>query len=444
METQPLTWRQLFGYGVGDFGINLYFISAMTYLLYFYTDVFGLTAAAAAGVFLVARVVDAVTDPLMGLLAERTQSRVGRMRPYLLYGAIPLAVITVLTFTAVDGSQSFKLWWAYTTYILFGILYTIVTIPYAALTASLTTDSRERTKLSTVRMACAFSGGFAVSVGTIPLVGMFETEAQGFFWLMVAFSVIATLLIWATFAGTEEAVQPPQSQRLRLRESLQAVFSNPPLGIVMVLFCGGMLSFTVRQAAAVYFFKYNVERPDMISTFFTATLLVMLVGLIGVPKLAARLNKAGAIVAGSAVSAVGCLGLYFTPWDATSWIVFWGCVTSLGATPVAVLGWAMIPDTVEYAQWRHGVRADGAIFSFSSFFQKLAKAAGGAGVAGALAIAGFVANVEQSEASLAAIHNMMTLVPLGIIAVTALAAAFYPLNRERHGQIVRELEAQQA
>lgn len=131
---------QRVGYGVGDLGINLYFISAMTYLLYFYTDVFGLSAAAAGGVFLVARVVDAVTDPIMGLIAERTRSRWGRFRPWILFGAVPMGVIAVLTFSAPDLGASGRVIWAYVTYVCFGIVYTVVAIPYAALTASLTAE----------------------------------------------------------------------------------------------------------------------------------------------------------------------------------------------------------------------------------------------------------------------------------------------------------------
>ena len=132
--------RTAAGYAVGDFGINLYFISVLTYLLYFYTDVMGISAAAAGGVFAVARFVDAVTDPLMGFIAERTRTRWGRMRPYLLFGAIPLALISILTFTVPDTDMAGKVTWAYTTYILFGLIYTVVTIPYATLTASLTQD----------------------------------------------------------------------------------------------------------------------------------------------------------------------------------------------------------------------------------------------------------------------------------------------------------------
>ena len=438
---QRLGMRELIGYGIGDLGINLYFISAMTYLLYFYTDVYGLSAAAAGGVFLVARIIDAVTDPLMGMLAERTRSRVGRMRPYLLYGAVPLGVISVLTFTAVEGSESFRLWWAYTTYILFGLLYTLVTIPYAALTASLTADSQERTRLTTVRMACAFSGGYVVSVGMLPLVQRFDNEAEGFFWVMVAFAVLATLLLWLTYGGTRERIQPPPRQQLALGDSLRAVFANPPLAVVMVLFCCGMLSFTVRQAATIYYFKYNLARPDLIDDFFAVTLGSMILGLVSVPWLAERLGKARAIIAGSLLTLVGLTGLYFTSYSAISWVFVFGVVTALGATPIAVLGWAMIPDTVEYAQWRHGVRADGAIFSFASFFQKLAKALGGAGVAFVLGLAGYVANAEQAEAALSTIHALMTLVPMAIVVVMAVAAAFYRLDRARHARIVDALAA---
>ena len=142
---------------------------------------------------------------------------------------------------------------------------------------------------------------------------------------------------------------------------------------------------------------------------------------------------------GALVTIVGCIGLYLTPYDAVTWVFVWSCVIALGGTPIAVLGWAMIPDTVEYAQWKLGLRADGAIFGFASFFQKLAKAVGGAGVAGALALAGYVANVEQSEASLRAIHNMMTLAPALIMLVMIAAARAYRLDAATHQRIVQEL-----
>ena len=438
-SSERLTPAQRVGYGVGDFGINLFFISTLTYLLYFYTDVFGLSAAAAAGVMAVARVVDAVTDPLMGAIAERTRSRWGRLRPYILFGALPLGVSGVLTFASPDFSDSGKLWWAYLTYIAFSMAFTVVAVPYAALTASLTADYHERTVLSTIRMACAFGGGLAISVGMPILVGRFDSEAEGYFWSMLIFAALATPLLAWTFAQTEERIQPPPAQRLAIRDSLRAVFLNPPLLVVMVMFSCGMLSFTVRQATAIYYFKYNLERPDLIETWFLATLSIMFVGLVFTPRLADRYGKPGGILIGAVVTIAAALGLYFTPYDEIELIFLWGCLMALGGTPIAVLGWAMIPDTVDYAQARFGVRADGSVFAMSSFFQKLAKALGGAGVAAVLALAGYMANVEQTPAALGAIRGLMTLAPAAIMVVMIVAALGYPLSRQAHGELVSKL-----
>lgn len=436
--------RTAVGYAVGDFGINLYFISSMTYLLYFYTDVLGISAVAAAGVFAVARFVDAVTDPIMGAIAERTRTKWGRMRPYISFGAIPLALISVLTFTVPDLDDEGKLAWAYTTYILFGLIYTIVTIPYATLTASLTADYAERTRLSTYRIGCAFAGGFAVSVGTMPFVDLFEDKATGFQMLMVVFGVMATLLLLVTYRSTDEVVQPPAETRRPLRESLRAVFMNPPLLIVIGIFSCGMLSFTIRQTTTVYFFIYNVGDPSLIAQFFGATLLCMLVGIGSVPWLSERFGKAGAVRLGAYLTIVACLGFYLTPYDAIAQIFVWGCLVALGGTPVAVLGWAMIPDTVEYAEHRHGVRADGTIFSTASFFQKLAKTIGGAGTALVLGVAGYQANQVQTADALAAIHGVMTLAPIGIMIILIVLTKIYTLDKQAHADIVAELKSASA
>ena len=430
-----MNWQKSFGYAIGDLGINLFFISSMTFLLYFYTDVLEISAGAAAGVLLVARLVDAVTDPIMGAIAERTRTRWGRLRPYLLLGSIPLGVIAVLTFTVPDLDESGRVIWAYVTYIAFGILYTVVTIPYSALTASLTDDYEVRTKLSTWRMGCAFAGAAAVTVGVPELVPLFSTQAQGYQAVMTLFAVVATLLLAVTFYSTDEVIQPPAEQQLSWRDSLQAVFSNGPLVIVIELFTLGMLSFTVRQTVAIYYFTYNLERPDLIGLFFGLGLIVMFVGLPFVPLLAARFGKAGAIQVGALFTIVACLGFYLTPSDQVGWIVFWGCMVALGGAPVAVLGWAMIPDTVEYAQYKHGKRADGAIYASSSFFQKLGKAVGGAGVAMALSAVGYVANQEQTPETLSAIKQMLTFVPMALMSVALVLARFYTLDNDQHAKI---------
>jgi len=431
--------KTVVGYAVGDFGINLYFISVMTYLLYFYTDVLGISAVAAGGVFAVARFIDAVSDPIMGMIAERTNSRWGRMRPYILFGSVPLALITVLTFTVPDLSDLGKLVWAYVTYTMFGLIYTLVTIPYATLTASLTSDYEERTQLSTFRIGCAFAGGFVVSVGTMEFVGMFADEADGFQMLMIVFGLVATLLLFATYRTTVEVVQPKQAAKPPIKESLRAVFVNPPLLVVMGIFSCGMLSFTVRQATTAYFFIYNVGDPRLISGFFGVTLGCMLVGIWAVPWLAEKYGKAGAVRLGAYLTIIACMGFYMTPYEAIAQIFFWGCLVALGGTPVAVLGWAMIPDTVEYAEHRHGIRADGTIFSTASFFQKLAKTIGGAGTALVLGFAGYQANQVQTVEALDAIHAVLTLVPIGIMIVLIGLTKIYTLDKQTHTSLVDEL-----
>ncbi len=428
------------GYAVGDFGINLYFISVMTYLLYFYTDVLGISALAASGVFFVARFIDAVTDPLMGMLAERTHTRWGRMRPYILFGTLPLALISIFTFTVPNLAESGKVVWAYTTYILFGLIYTAVTLPYATLTASLTDDYDERTRISTYRIACGFAGGFVVSVGTMPFVGLFEDQAQGFFVLMIVFSVVASFLLYVTYASTAEVVHHKAKDRVTLRDSFRAVADNPPLAVVIGIFCCGMLSFTVRQATTAYYFIYNVGDPSLIAAFFSVTLGCMIVGIWAVPHLAERYGKAGATRLGAYLGIVACLGFYFTSPEQIVMVFVWGSLVALGGTPVAVLGWAMIPDTIEYAELRHGVRADGAIYATASFFQKLAKTLGGAGVALGLGLAGYVANTEQTATATAAIHGMLTLVPVVILCLLVVLTWIHPLDRSRHQQIVTELK----
>lgn len=447
---RQLSLSRTWGYGLGDFGINLFFISALTYLMYFYTDVLGISAAAAGWVVFVARVIDAVTDPLMGMVMDRTRSRWGPMRPYLLFGAIPLSAFAIAMFTVPDFSEQGKVAWAYATYIGFGITFTIVGLPYSSLTARMTDDYDERTTLSTVRMGCAFSGGLLVSAGMPWLVGLADTEAQGYQQTMVLFAVIATLLIWVSFASAKEThsaleldktANTKKESKTREPLNLDPILKNPHLWVVIGIFCCGMLGFTLRSAATPYYFKYYVERPDLIGTYFLVTLGVMVIGLIGVPKLADKLGKTRSLYIGAVVTFTGCLLLYLMPKDSIIGIFASGALVSLGATPVAVLGWAMLPDTVEYAQLRTGIRADGLIYSTASFVQKLGKGVGGAVIGAMLAASGYVANTQQSAETVDAIVGLMTWAPAAVLLPLVIFAALHRLDEATHRDIVAQLQA---
>ena len=367
-----LSNRQQFDYAVGDMGINLYFMSAMTYLLFFYTDVYGLSAEVAAGVFLFARVIDAITDPIMGFLADRTRTRWGKFRPYVLFGAVPLAVIAVATFTVPGFDKLGQIIWAYATYTLFGIIYTVVTIPYAALSAVISNDYQERSRFTAVRMMLALAGGAIVSVGMLPLVDVFGGDEAGFQLTMTVFGVVATFLLWLTFRGTEETMPSLDAgDKVNFRDSVRVVVTNSPLWITIALFCLGMLAFTFRFTTVPYYFKYSMGREDLIWLYMLVTLAVMFPGLLAVPWLSRKYGKAGAVRLGALIAMVGAVGFYFTP-VTDVWLVFvWGAVLAIGGAPIMVLGWAMLADTVEHGEVRTGIRAEGVVFSTASFFQKM-------------------------------------------------------------------------
>ena len=273
----------------------------------------------------------------------------------------------------------------------------------------------------------------------MPFVALFDDRAEGFQYMMIICAFIATGLLWITFKSTDEVVQPPTKDRLSLADSARAIFLNPPLLIVIGIFSCGMLSFTVRQATTAYFFTYNVGDPGLTSGFFALTLGCMIIGVWLVPALAERFGKAGAIRLGAYLTIFACLGFYFTAYNQVAWIYFWGCLVALGGTPVAVLGWAMIPDTVEYAQHKQGVRADGAIYSTASFFQKVAKTVGGASVMFVLGLAGYQANQAQSESALVAIHGVLTLLPIVIMLVLIGLTYLYKLDKASYGSLTAEM-----
>ena len=224
-----------------------------------------------------------------------------------------------------------------------------------------------------------------------------------------------------------------------MADGARALATNRPLIVVVLLFTLGMLAFTLRQTAAPYYFKYYMGREDLLALYFGVTLPVMFLGLIAVPWLSRRFGKAGGIRVGAVVAMIGAGGFYLTPPDEVVMVFVWGSVLAIGGAPVAVLGWAMIPDTVEYAEWRTGVRVDGLILSTASFFQKMAKAIGGAGVAGALALFGFVAHAAQSEETLRAILWSMSLAPLVVQALLIAVSFAYRLDERAHGRIVDAL-----
>lgn len=440
----PLSVSVRAGYGIGDFAVNLFFQSALLFLLFFYTDVAGIAAATAASIFLVARVVDAVTDPIMGVIADRTRTRWGRFRPWLIIGGPLLALAGVATFTVPDFSDTGRVIYAYATYIAFGIAYTIVSIPYSSLTSALTENAHERTVLSTYRMAFAMLGGLLVAAATLPLVEMFGGGAAGFQGTVAVYGVLACVLLAITFATTRERAFAHEEVP-GLTQTLSALKAGGwPLALLIFAFWMGMMAFTVRSAAIIYYFTYNVAREDLVPLFMVSVAAFNFIGIVLVPAVAKRLGKRRTYLWGAFGGCLTGIALYLTPFDQIALIFIISWLGSIMFAAPTVMGWSMLPDAVDYAEYRSHVRADGAIYAAASFFQKMAMAVGGAGAALILAATGYVPNVPQTPDALWGILFMVALGPVLLFVAGAVAMLFYPLTDEKFSEVSTALAEQRA
>lgn len=440
---KPLSRRQILGYTIGDLGINLNFQLIGFYLAYFYTDVFGLSPVHVAGLFLVARIWDAVNDPLMGYIADRTETKRGKFRPFLLYGALPLNLVLLACFFTPELSQTGKILYAYITYILHGMLFTFVGLPYSALTAVMTQDQQERAVISTYRMFFAVAVAVTlVAVGVRPFVARFPTEQQGFAVTAGIFALLSTGLIWFAYRNSEERVEVPR-ENYRIRSIIPMLARNNALLVLGLAMLLNTCVWVVKNAVATYYFKYLWDdvSGNLQSVFFLVMQGAAVAGALAAPLLTRRFGKLRVFMVASVVVAIfyGTRQLiplgYLVPLFAIS------LVGDFGQMLCAITQWGMVPDTVEYGHWKTGVRSEGMPYAFFSLMQKMGLAVGGAFAALVLGWTGYVANAEQSEQALSGIEMLFNLVPAGFSVLCLLTLMFYPITTSFFERITRELEA---
>ena len=442
---ESLTRRQIFGYTVGDLGINLNFQLIGFYLAYFYTDVFGLSPAHVAGLFLVARIWDAVNDPLMGFIADRNESRRGKFRPFLLYGALPLNLVLLACFFTPELSQAGKIAYAYTTYILHGMLFTLVGLPYSALTAVMTQDQQERAVISTYRMFFAVAVAVTlVAVGVRPFVARFPTEQQGFAVTAAIFALVSTGLIWYAYRNTEERVTVVR-ENYRIRSILPMLLRNDALLVLGAAMLFNTCVWVVKNAVATYYFKYLWQdaNGNLQSLFFLVMQGAAVAGALAAPALTRRFGKLRVFMVGSVVVAIFYTLRQFVPLGFLLPLFALSLIGDFGQMLCAITQWGMVPDTVEYGHWKTGVRSEGMPYAFFSLMQKLGLAVGGAFAALLLDWTGYVANVDQTETALAGIESLFNLVPAAFSILCLLTLLFYRIDATFFERLTRELAEKQ-
>jgi GPH family glycoside/pentoside/hexuronide:cation symporter len=438
-----LSWGERLGFGFGDFGFNLYWTTAASFLAAFYTDTFGISAAAAGTMLFVTRIVDAFTDPMMGAVADRTHSRFGKFRPFLLYGGFPLAAAGVLTFTTPELGAGGKLVWAYLSYSLLMLAYTVLSTPYSALSGVMTAQSQERTTLISIRFLFAFTGGALVNKFTLPLVALLGNgdDARGWQLTLALYGVLAVLIFWVTFATTRERISPPPAQRSRPTQDLRDLLGNRPWIILFALAMIIMMTFTMRAGSAYYYFNYYIGRPDLLPDYLFWQLVAYAGGALLAPVLTRYLDKAKLLMVLMSVVAGLSILFYFVPKDMI-WAIFTlNILISLSLGPKSPLTWSMYADTADYNEWLHGRRATAMTFAAASFAQKLGGSLGSAGMLWVLAWLGYQAHQAQSDASQTGIALLQTVVP-GLFALMAVVVtAFYNLTGTRLESIQADLQA---
>ena len=475
--SKPLSFGEKVGYGLGDTASNFYWKLFENFQLYFYTDVFGISATAAATMFLVTKIWDAINDPMIGFISDRTRTAWGRFRPYLLWMSIPFAITGILTFYTPDLSDRGKLIYAYVTYTAVFMAYTAINIPYGALLGVISSNSLERTTVSTYRFILAFMGGLCVQLFTNPLVKYFggtktiETEngvleeiaadpQTGFFWTVVCYAVAAVILFTITFLTTRERVQPEQSTNASFSVDLADLLKNRPWIVLLFVGLFQILAGWTRGSATGYYFNYFTEFESRylldlgswgkyldigdFGFFFFAGSIFAILGMFFTRPLVKIFGNKWLMILMMFGNAI-CMGLFF--WlKPTDWgqMYFIHCLGAFITGPMPILLWAMYADAADYSEWMNRRRATGLVFAAATFSQKLGSALGAAVPGWLLGASGFVAPIDnvpqpQSERTIDGVIAMMSVIPAAFLICGCVAMLFYNLSTTRLQEIEADL-----
>ena len=457
-----LSLREKIGYGFGDAASSMFWKLFSMYLMFFYTDIFGLTAAAVGTMFLVTRIWDAAFDPFVGVLSDRTESRWGKFRPYLLWMAIPFGIIGVLTFTTPDLSASGKLVYAYVTYSLMMMIYSLINVPYASLLGVMTADGKERTTLSTFRFIFAFGGSLVVLAAAEPVAGYFShlgggapNLQRGWQWAAGVFALLAVIMFWLTFAWTRERIRP-MAEKTSLRGDLADLLKNKPWFVLLGAGIATIFFNSIRDGAAIYYFKYYLHTQAAFSLpawnvtmgwsslYFVIGQGANILGVVLAKPISDRIGKKMTFFAAMLSATVFSLAVYGVPPNAVYLVLILQFFISVSAGFVFPLLWSMYADTADYSEWQSGRRATGLIFSASSMSQKFGWTLGGAFAGWLLAFYGFQANVVQNGDTQNGIRMMVSIYPAIGALVSGLFMLIYPLKETLLQKIETELAARRA
>ncbi len=428
-----LGWGEKFGYAAGDMASCLYFGIFMNFMAIFYTDVFGITPAVLGTMLLVTRTWDWINDPIMGAIADRTDTKMGKFRPWILWMIPPYMILGVLTFTTFPMGDGMKVVYAYVTYTLLMMIYTAINVPYGALMGVMTAKSDQRTVLASFRFVGANAGIFAVTFFLPKLVkGIGQGNEQlGYSGAMVVLAVMAGALFFVTFKTSTERIRPTEKKHEPFKKEIKELLRNGPWLIVIALSILTVLGQAIRATPTLHFFKYVAGNQGWGESLLLYNALAAMVAVLFAKSIVSVIGcKKRAYVILNLLFAVMLVWFYFIPVDNFKLMVVNQLMIAMVAAPMIPLFWSMIADTADYGAAKFGHRSTGIIFSAGTASQKIGWTVGPALAMLILGGVGFIANQEQTAETKHALHLMMSILPAGFAVLTALVTCFYPINHK--------------
>jgi GPH family glycoside/pentoside/hexuronide:cation symporter len=441
--TSKLSVKEKIGYSLGDTASHFVWDMVGFWLLFFYTDLYGISAAAAGTIMLVARFWDMGIDPVIGILSDRTNTRWGKFRPYILFGAIPYAILAILTFTTPNLGEIGKIIYAGSTYVLLMTAYATINLPYSALGAVMTDDTYERAGLNTYRFIAGFTGQFIVTGMALTLAEFFGhgDKAQGFQYTVFLFAGLSLIFFYITFKTTRERVQPPKEQANSLNKDVRNLFKNKAW---IILACVGIISFimfAMQNAAIAYYFKYYLGRENNVQLFNVIGTIALIVALPFSKPLAKRFGNRNVFIASSLISGLFFILIYLPGVDNLVTIYAFNIIAKMAYAPAVPLLWTMIADSADYGEWTTGRRATGLYFSSAVFAQKAGWGIGAAIAGWILAVSSFVPNAVQSGSAIIGIKMLVSVIPGVLYMSCAIFMLFYKIDSKTTDIMKKELGA---
>lgn len=444
MDSSKLSFNEKVGYGLGDAASHIVFDNLMMYMMFFYTDIFGISAGFVGTMFLVARVIDAVSDPTMGLIADRTKTRWGKFRPYMLFGAIPFAIVCVLTYTSPELSMSGKMIYATVTYVALILLYTLVNIPYCALGGVITANPKQRISLQSYRFVLSTAGGMLSTVLMMPLVNWVGKgdQSAGFQGAIAILATVAAIMFIISFATTRERVTDAGAKPGKMRDDLRDIIRNDQWRVVGVLTILNIMAVAVRGGAMMYYVTYIMDHPSIFAWFLATYSVGNLIGSALAKKASDWKEKISIFNGANFILAILSFAMFFLPMRAE--LIMFVMIFLIGffhqmITPIQ---WVMMSDTVDYGEWKYGKRLTGVSFAGTLFVLKLGLALGGAMIGWILAGAGYIPKAPtQSSTTMTSIIALFTILPGVCYLLSAwIGHRFYTLRTPVLNKILAELD----